>query len=412
MAVCCEDNEHDPNAKSVEEALDIILAASKPIVESEWLSLDNALDRVLARDVLAAQPIPAWPNSAMDGYALRSSDGDSPRRIIGRAFAGRPFPGQVGPGEAVRIMTGAVVPADCDSVIPQEQCAASDDVLQLHAPVRPGANIRGIGEDLAEGEIALPAGTLLRPSQLGVLASLGQGEVEVFRRLRVAFFSTGDELQPLGRPLQAGEIYDSNRHSLLALLRRLGVEAIDLGRIVDEPDRIAATLQQAAEMADVVLTSGGVSVGDADYVAELLQNLGSVQFWKMNMKPGRPLAYGRIGTADFFGLPGNPVSTIVTFYQFVAPALRKRMGCRAPWVAPRLRLPCATALRKKPGRTDFQRGRLVASAEGLQVAPVKAQSSHILTGMAQAECFLILPAEAGDLPAGTLVEVQLLEGLV
>ena len=412
MAACCEDNEHDPKAKSIEEALEIILASSEPLRESEWLPLDAALDRVLARDQLAPSPIPAWPNSAMDGYALRASDGDAPRSVVGSSFAGRPFTGSVAAGEAIRIMTGAIVPADCDTVMAQEQAEREGDMVRFTRAIRAGANVRGIGEDLAQGELALPAGTQLRPSQIGVLASLGLSEVEVLRRLRVAFFSTGDELQPVGRELRAGEIYDSNRHSLLALLRRIGVDAIDLGRLPDDPARIGSTLRQAGEAADVVITSAGVSVGEADYVAELLQSEGTVQFWKMNMKPGRPLAFGRIGRANFFGLPGNPVSTIVTFYQFVAPALRKRMGCRAPWTAPRLRLPCATAVKKKPGRTDFQRGRLLVGPDGLQVTPVKAQSSHILTGMAQAECFLVLSADAGDLPAGSLVDVQLLEGMV
>ncbi|MEY2343099.1 gephyrin-like molybdotransferase Glp [Acidithiobacillus sp. IBUN Pt1247-S3] len=412
MAACCENNEHDPKAKSVEEALEIILDTSAPLQDSEWLPLDAALDRILARDQRASSPIPAWPNSAMDGYALRAADGDVPRTVVGSSFAGHPFAGSIASGEAIRIMTGAIVPADCDTVVPQEQTERAGDTVRFISAIRAGANIRGVGEDLAPGELALAAGTQLRPSQIGVLASLGLSEIEVFRRLRVAFFSTGDELQPLGRELRAGEIYDSNRHSLLALLRRLGVEAIDLGRLPDDPERIGNTLRHAGESADVIITSGGVSVGEADYIAELLQRQGTVQFWKMNMKPGRPLAYGRIGQADFFGLPGNPVSTIVTFYQFVAPALRKRMGCRAPWTAPRLRLPCAIALKKKPGRTDFQRGQLLQTAEGLQVVPVKAQSSHILTGMAQAECFLILPADAGDLPAGSIVDVQLLEGMV
>lgn len=412
MAVCCEDNEHDLRAKSVEEALEIILGASVPLSESEWLALDAALDRVLARDQVAASPIPAWPNSAMDGYALRSSDGDIPRQIVGSSFAGHPYVGSVAPGQAIRIMTGAIVPDDCDTVVPQEQTQRDGETVHFTSPIRAGANIRGIGDDLAQGEVALPAGTQLRPSQIGVLASLGIAEVEVLRRLRVAFFSTGDELRAVGETLRTAEIYDSNRHSLLALLRRLGCEAIDLGRLPDDPERIGNALRQAGATADVLITSGGVSVGEADYIAELLQSLGSVQFWKMNMKPGRPLAFGRIGQADFFGLPGNPVSTIVTFYQFVAPALRKRMGCRAPWTAPRLRLPCATPIKKKPGRTDYQRGRLLPGPDGLQVAPVKTQSSHILTGMAQAECFLIIPAESGNLPAGTLVDVQLLEGMV
>ena len=412
MAHCGSDNEHDPNARSVAEATTAILAASPPIQDRESLPLYAALDRVLAEDVLAPADVPAWPNSAMDGYALRSEDLGSARRVIGKAFAGHPFAGRVGPGECVRIMTGAVLPEGADAVLIQEQAEIHADMVTPSAPVAAKANVRFAGEDLRQGAIAFPAGTLLRPARLGVLAALGVSEVSVYRRLRVAFFSTGDELRPLGATLGSGQIYDSNRYTLHAMLSRLDCEVFDLGRVADDPAALEAALQQAAGMADMVITTGGVSVGDADYISGLLQSLGQVNFWKINMKPGRPLAFGQLGAATFFGLPGNPVSMIVTFYQFVRPAILKRMGSQGPWLPPTLRLPLAEALRKKPGRTDFQRGRLLRSETGLQVAGVGAQSSHILSGMAHADCFIVLPAESAGAAAGEWVDVQILEGLV
>ncbi len=412
MAHCCNDNEHDPLAQSVEAARAAILAASPILNGTEILHLADALGRVLAEDIRSPHPVPAWANSAMDGYALRSTDGDSARHLVGHCFAGHPFTGNVGPGECIRIMTGAVLPQGADSVLVQEKAEVSgDQILPQQTPVA-GANIRQAGEDLSAGGLALSAGTLLRPAQIALLASLGMAEVAVFRRLRVAFFSTGDELRPLGSALEAGQIYDSNRYALQGMLTRLDCEVLDLGRIVDDPAQLESALQHAAEMADLVITTGGVSVGDADYIAELLGRLGSIHFWKMNMKPGRPLAFGKLGNATFFGLPGNPVSTMVTFYQFVQPCILKRMGKSAPWTAPILKLPLAHTLKKKAGRTDFRRGVLVSGENGLQVAGVGQQASHIMSGLAHADCLIILAAEAEAAPAGSLVDVQLLEGLV
>ncbi|MDR7925425.1 molybdopterin molybdotransferase MoeA [Acidithiobacillus thiooxidans] len=412
MAHCCSDNEHDPMAKSVEEARAAILASSPALTDTEVLHLSAALGRVLAEDIRAPQAVPAWPNSAMDGYALRSSDGEKPRQLIGHCFAGHPFTGVVGPGECVRIMTGAVMPEGADSVLIQERAEIQDKTILPRQHPAPGANIRQAGEDLQPGVEALPAGTLLRPAQLALLASLGIAEVKVFRRLRVAFFSTGDELRPLGSTLEAGQIYDSNRYALQGMLQRLGCETLDLGRILDNPEHLEKTLQQAAGMADLVISTGGVSVGDADYIAELLRRIGSINFWKMNMKPGRPLAFGQLGEATFFGLPGNPVSTMVTFYQFVQPCILKRMGKSAPWTPTVLKIPLAHSLKKKPGRTDFQRGVLISGENGLQVAGVGQQASHIMSGLAHADCLIILAAEAEGAPAGSMVDVQLLEGLV
>ena len=412
MAHCCGGNEHDSLAKSVADARDTILAASLPVQGTESIHLGNALGRVLATDIHAPANVPAWSNSAMDGYALRSMDGDAVRRIIGQSFAGHSFKGHVGAGECVRIMTGAMVPEGADAVLIQEQAEVHADQVTPQVVSKTGANIRQPGEDLQAGTLALEAGTWLRPAQIGLLASLGVAELAVYRRLRVAFFSTGDELRPLGSALGSGQIYDSNRYALHGMLQRLDCEILDLGRIVDDPEQIEVALHSAATMADMVISTGGVSVGDADYIAELLGRLGTINFWKINMKPGRPLAFGQLGDATFFGLPGNPVSTMVTFYQFVRPSILKRMGKAAPWIAPLVQLPLAEDLQKKGGRTDFQRGRLLLTPTGLQVTGIGQQASHIMSGMAHADCLIILAAEAEHAKAGSLVDIQLLEGLV
>ena len=412
MAHCCSGNEHDSLAKSVADARDAILAASLPVQSTENIHLGNALGRVLATDMHAPANVPAWSNSAMDGYALRSVDGDAVRRIVGQSFAGHPFKGHGGANECVRIMTGAVVPEGADAVLIQEQTEVHADQVTPQAVSKAGANIRQPGEDLQAGVLALEAGTWLRPAQIGLLASLGVAELAVYRRLRVAFFSTGNELRPLGSTLGPGQIYDSNRYALRGMLQRLGCEILDLGRIADDPEQIEQALHSAATMADMVITTGGVSVGDADYIAELLGRLGTINFWKINMKPGRPLAFGQLGDAIFFGLPGNPVATVVTLYQFVRPSILKRMGKTAPWTAPLVQIPLAEDLQKKGGRTDFQRGRLLQTPSGLQVTVIGQQASHIMSGMAHADCLIILAAEAEHAKAGSLVDVQLLEGLV
>jgi molybdopterin molybdotransferase len=395
MAHCCGGSKHDSLAKSVTDARDAILAASLPVQGTENVHLGNALGRVLAMDIHAPANVPAWSNSAMDGYALRSMDNDSVRRIIGQSFAGHPFKGRVGADECVRIMTGAVVPEGADAVLVQEEAEVhADQKITPQAVSKAGANIRQPGEDLQAGALALEAGTWLRPAQIGLLASLGIAELAVYRRLRVAFISTGDELRPLGGALAPGQIYDSNRYTLHGMLERLDCEILDLGRIADDPESIEAALHSAATM------------------AALLGRLGTINFWKINMKPGRPLAFGQLGNATFFGLPGNPVSAMVTFYQFARPSILKRMGKAAPWIPPLLQLPLAEDLQKKPGRTDFQRGHLLQTPAGLQVAGIGQQASHIMSGMAHADCLIILAAEAGHTKAGSLVDVQILEGLV
>ena len=410
---CADD--YDPNSLPVPAALDRIDAVVKPLAGFEKVAVRSTLGRVLAEDIVSPFDVPPHNNSAMDGYAVRYDDlaVDDVRelRIIGTALAGAPFQGRVSTGTAVRIMTGAVMPSGSDTVIMQERAQQEGDEVFVGGDNVCGQNTRQAGEDLQRGQTVLAQGRSLTPADLGLIASLGIAEVKVMRRLRVAFFSTGDELRSLGEPLATGEIYDSNRYTLYGMLTRLGVELIDMGVVRDERDALRAALNDAAVIADAVITSGGVSVGEADFVKEILTSLGQVDFWKIAMKPGRPLAFGKIKDAVFFGLPGNPVSVMVTFYQFVQPALRRMMGQLEPETV-LFKACCTSKLKKRPGRMEFQRGILQRQADGsLFVHGTGDQGSGILRTMSQANCFIILPDESADVAAGSWVNVQPFEGL-
>jgi molybdopterin molybdotransferase len=309
-------------------------------------------------------------------------------------------------------MTGGVMPAGTDSIVMQEHVEADGDRVKVGGGHKPGQHLRHAGEDLKTGQVALRRGLPLRPAEIGLIASLGIGEVSVYRRLRVAFFSTGDELRSIGTALGAGQIYDSNRYTIHGMLTRLGCEAIDMGVVRDDPKLLEKAFGDAARCADVVITSGGVSVGEADFVKDLLERLGEVVFWKIAMKPGRPLAYGRIGDAHFFGLPGNPVSVMVTFYQFVRDALLKLSGRDPVPPLPSFKVSCTSNLKKAPGRTEFQRGVLAQDAAGnWSVRVTGEQGSGILRSMAEANCFIILPEAQGNVTAGAMVDVQVMEGV-
>ncbi len=407
---CCGDG-HDGPALKLADAQARILADVRAVAGTETLAVRDALGRVLSADARSTIDVPSHTNSAMDGYAIvgadLAADGETRLEVIGTSAAGRPYSGAVAAGHCVRIMTGAAMPAGADTVVMQENVVRDGDTAIVGAGQRPGQHVRQAGEDIAAGSIALRAGTRLMPAHIGVLASIGAGEVDVRRRPRVAFFTTGDELRQVGEPLGEGQIYDSNRYTIFGMLTRLGVDVLDLGIVRDDRVAVQQALETAAEQADAVVTSGGVSVGDADYVTETLERVGTVGFWKVAMKPGRPLAFGRIGDALFFGLPGNPISVMATFYQLVQPALQALGGIANP--APPLTVPATTAsaLRKKPGRREFQRGVLSRSADGrLVVRKTGRQGSGVLSSMAAANCFIVLPEDAGPVSEGDEVQVQ------
>ena len=415
-AASCADD-YDPNSMPVAKAREFIARFLTPVAVVERLHIRAALGRVLAEDVVSPLAVPSHDNSAMDGYAVRfadlKADGEVTLQVAGTAFAGAPFQDAVNTGACVRIMTGAVMPASCDTIVMQEHVKAAGGSVTVGGGHRQYQHLRRAGEDLKTGQVALKRGELLRPAEIGLIASLGIGEIAAFRRLRVAFFSTGDELRSIGTPLGAGQIYDSNRYTIHGMLTRLDCEVIDMGVVRDDPKLLEQAFDEAARCADVVITSGGVSVGEADFVKDLLERMGEVVFWKIAMKPGRPLAYGRIGNTHFFGLPGNPVSVMVTFYQFVRDALLKLSG-RDPLPAlPTFKVQCTSALKKAPGRTEFQRGVLTQDTAGnWSVRVTGEQGSGILRSMTEANCFIILPTDQGNVAAGTLVDVQVMDGIV
>lgn len=402
---------HDDPSQTLDEALERIRAGIVPLEGFETVATRAALDRILHEPIRSTVNVPAHTNSAMDGYALAGAqlpaEGERAFKVVGTAWAGRPYHGATGDGECVRIMTGAPVPPATDTVVMQEQVRREGDQAIIGSGHRHGQNVRPAGEDLKAGDVALEPGQRLRPAHLGLIASLGVSEVRVKRRPRVAFFSTGDELASIGEPLGDGQIYDSNRYTLYGMLRRLDVDIIDLGVVRDRREDLEQAFHVAAAQADVIITSGGVSVGEADFVTETIERLGEVDFWTVAIKPGRPIAFGQVGGAWFFGLPGNPVSAMVTFYQLVQPALRQLMGLAAPEVPIYVRAVCDSRIKKKPGRREFQRGTLSRDADGrYRVSTTGHQGSGVLRSMAIANCLIVLPEDAGTVEAGGEVDVQ------
>ena len=414
---------YDPQALSAQGVLDFLERLVTPMAETEAVSLFDAPTRVLAQDLISPLSVPPHDNAAMDGYAFDGAalgtNAPLTLEVVGTALAGQGWRGTVGPGQCVKIMTGAIMPAGLDTVVPQEFVTRAE--AQPHPRVtipagllQPGDNRRHKGEDLMQGQPALRAGERLTPAACGLIASLGLPQVQVRRRLKVAYFSTGDEILSLGEAPREGAVYDSNRHTVRALLMRLGCEVIDLGVVRDDPVLLRQAFTEAAAQADAVITSGGVSVGEADFTKAMMKKLGDVVFWKIAMRPGRPMAVGRLTqgnqSAVLFGLPGNPVAVMVTFAAFVRPALQQLMGWQAP-ALPMLKAKSTEALRKKPGRTEYQRGIVSTNAWGeLQVSITGNQGSGVLSSMVQANGLIVLGHAQGNVAVGDAVDVMMFDG--
>ena len=412
----------DPQALSVDKAQEFIqhLVQALPAIATEELPLIKALGRIVSEDIISPINVPAHDNSAMDGFALDGKQlGSSPLtlRVVGTALAGKAWQGSVKSGECVKIMTGAVMPAGLDTVIAQElatiQSSGDETMVEIPAGIlQAGDNRRKAGEDLQRGLPALRAGSTLNPAALGLVASLGIAKVKVYRQLRVAYFSTGDEVLSLGDAMREGAVYDSNRFTVFGLLTRMGCHVVDMGVVRDDPVLLEQAFNKASQNADVIITSGGVSVGEADFTKAMMKKLGDVAFWKIAMRPGRPMAVGRIGECILFGLPGNPVAVMVTFLAFVKPALLQMMG-GLPSTTPYLRAKSAVALRKKPGRTEYQRGFVRTLPDGtLQVEAAGNQGSGVLRSMVEANGLIVLHHHQSSIAAGDEVDVMMFEGAI
>ncbi|MDD1611703.1 MAG: molybdopterin molybdotransferase MoeA [Methylococcaceae bacterium] len=398
------------------DAMVRILSDAPQIGGYERINIEKARGRTLAEAVTASYNVPGHANSAVDGYALHGFDvpaeGTRHFEIVGKAFAGKPFNGAIRPGQCLRIMTGAMMPAGLDTVIMQEHAELRGNAIVIDSRHKPGQNVRKAGEDIQQGQTILHPGKLLTPSDIGLIASMGLPEINVTRRLRIAIASTGDEIFNPGSSLGVGGHYDSNRYSLLAALDRPDIEVIDLGIIKDRPEALLNAFEQAGSFADVIISTGGVSAGDADYTKTALQGSGQIVFWKVAIKPGRPFAFGRIGNALFFGLPGNPVAVLVTFYLLVLPALEKMLGITNKPIVPVFLARALEDLRKKPGRTEIQRGIIEPDQNGdWTVSSTGNQGSGILSSMSSANAFIILEHDRDDVKAGELVWVKPFAGL-
>lgn len=409
------DSCHTSSLISLNDAIDKLLAQPQAVIGQEQISLTKAAGRITATDINSPINVPPFDNSAMDGYGIRFADwdGKTPLPVAGRAFAGNPFKGELPTQHCVRIMTGAPVPVGVDTVVMQEDVIAKDDTIVITRPIKLGQNIRKIGEDIQQNGLVLPAGTKLSTAQLPLLASLGIAQIDVVRKLKVAIFSTGDELQAIGKPLAEGQIYDTNRFTISLMLEKMDCEVIDLGAIPDNPNILRDTFIKANNVADLVISSGGVSVGEADYTKQILDEMGQIGFWKLAIKPGKPFAFGKLSKAWFCGLPGNPVSATVTFYQLVQPLIARLSGFSQWQPALRMKALATTPLKKSVGRLDFQRAIASVNEQGVLVVKTTGhQGSHVFSSFSHANCFIVLERERGRVEAGELVEIELFNHLL
>ncbi|PCI70559.1 MAG: molybdopterin molybdenumtransferase MoeA [Piscirickettsiaceae bacterium] len=410
-------DENEQGTLTVERALQNMLDAVNEKTTVERINLADAVDRILAEPIISPINVPSHRNSAVDGYAVMQSDLASGSdiqslNVIAKVVAGHPYGGSLKQGEAIQIMTGAQMPKQADTVIMQEHVDVNGNSIRFDARHTAGQNVRQAGEDIEHGQTVLSTGTKLTPPQIGLCASLGLSEISVKTPLTVAIFSTGDEILNLGEAPREGCIYDSNRYSMISALKKLGCDVLDMGIIADNPTLLRNAFELAANSADVIFTSGGVSVGEADYTKQVLADIGSINFWKVAMKPGRPVAFGNINNTTFFGLPGNPVAVMVTFYQFALPCLQKIMGLSAPLISPTVQATCTSPIRKLAGRTEFQRGILSFTNNGeWQVRTSGKQGSGILRSMSEANAFIILEHNRTSVQAGEIVTTQPFSGL-
>lgn len=407
-------SEYDPNAMTIDKAGDFINKFLDIRLKTEHVNTEDALNRILADDLISKINVPNYNNSAMDGFAfnLNSLKKNNKLKISSTILAGDLSKQNIKPGFAAQVMTGSKIPDGTDTVLPFELVDQKDDSIVINEIPAKGANIRKLGEDIKKKGEVLKKGTFLRSAEVGLIASIGISKVKVFKKLRVAFFSTGDEVVKAGQPIKLGQVYDSNHFTIQSMLKRINVDFIDLGIIPDEKKLIEKTLKRAEKLSDAIITTGGVSVGKADYMKEILKKIGKVLFWKLSIKPGRPMAYGAFKNTPYFGLPGNPVAAMITFYQLVQPALKHLMGQIDYKLPPLLKAKCISPITKKPGRMEFQRGFYTVKNGELSVKPNPHQGSAILSSMSKANCLIVLDIGQKSIKVNEYVNIQFMDGLV